>query len=590
MRGFVVVFDCNPEAGPPSFDVQLSRWEQSFSPGCLTRSDAPGLRIYRFTRDASTPAEFNQKIYATPQGMRLWTGPRVDLTSEALLQAELPADFEKFFAGIGGLSAVLDTAVLFDYCSSRHSLLVKTDPLNSTFIYYSRTPRYLLFSNSSLALAHLTGAGVNWVAASEFLASGSIYGNYSLYEGVRSLKPAHLYEFTQSSSRDAEYWNLSALPFNTLSAREACRIIVEELDKDFSSLNSSGKTFVLDLTAGYDSRTNVGFAIRNLKNFQTTVSGSPGDEDVVLSSKIARHFGFKHVVTPVLSSEDPKQLEYVRRAALLTDLEYDAIQYSQIYNAQTQFDTLNQPSIHGSAGGDIARNIILRSDFCDPSPEGRLVVEPLIEQRFTNLIPAALGLARLPIADWLAHMRERIAEHDRPELPAFARLDIIYLRMRMQFWQGRIGSSTNRFRSSFSPWTNRRVMETMLTTKWKEKRHQMLSRLLIAALHPELARLPLARGEAPGPTVWSTLRGLPARMRYYRGRVAARLGFQPPHVIGSASVFDQFRPRWEAVLPNLLRPEAAKSLEARGLLKHPQVLGRLVTLAHLEENLKIPSA
>jgi len=587
MRGFIVVLDCHPETGNTVVDLQFAKWEKGFSPGCLTRTDRPGCRVYLFTRDSTTPVRFNQKMYKTSEGIRLWIGPRVDLTDEALLLSTHSVGFDKFFSGISGLPSTLDTTILFSYCAPQHSLLVKTDPLNSTFVYYTRTARYLLLSNSSLTLAQLIGAPVNWVAASEFLASGSIYGNYSLYEGIRSLKPAHLYEFTQTTSREAEYWTLSALPFNTLPARDACERIVEELDKDFASLDTNARTFVLDLTAGYDSRTNVGFAIRNLKNFQTTVSGVPGDEDVVLSSNIARHFGFKHVVTPFLSSEDPRQLDYIARAASLTDLEYDVIQYSQIYNAQTQFDTLNQPSIHGSAGGDIARNIILRREFCDPSPEGCLLVEPLIEQRFRNLIPPALGLSHLPIANWSSHMRGRIAEHDHPELPAFARLDILYLRMRMQFWQGRIGSSTNRFRSSFSPWTNRRVMETMLITKWKGKRHQMLSRLFLAALHPDLARLPMARGEAAGPTVSSTLVALPARLRYYAGRVAWRLGWNPPR-IGKSSVFDHFGPKWEAVLGNLLRPEAAKSLKANGLLNHPLVLGRLVTLAHLEDSLKLP--
>src|SRR5260370_28396130 len=104
--------------------------------------------------------------------------------------------------------------------------------------------------------------------------------------------------------------------------------------------------------------------------------------------------------------------------------------------------------------------------------------------------------------------------------------------MRMQFWQGRIGSSTNRFRSSFSPWTNRRVMETMLITKWKEKRHQMLSRLFLAALHPDLARLPVARGEAAGPTAWSTLVALPARPRLFAGPLAIRFRRNHPRISG----------------------------------------------------------
>ena len=123
-------------------------------------------------------------------------------------------------------------------------------------------------------------------------------------------------------------------------------------------------------------------------------------------------------------------------------------------------------------------------------------------------------------------MRARIAEHDVPHLPAYVRLDIIYLRMRMQFWQGRIGSSTNRFRSSFSPWTNRRVLEAMLTTHWKERDHQMLSRLFLRALHPDLSRVGVARGEPAGPSFWDVVRGMPREASILCGASfgASRLG------------------------------------------------------------------
>ena len=114
------------------------------------------------------------------------------------------------------------------------------------------------------------------MAASEFLASGLIYANSSLYEGIRSLKAATLYAFTNSSPpKEREYWRLDALPFNTLTAMEACDRVVEELDRDFDSLNATGKTFILDLTGGYDPRTNLGFALRRLKNFETTVRAFP---------------------------------------------------------------------------------------------------------------------------------------------------------------------------------------------------------------------------------------------------------------------------------------------------------------------------
>ncbi|MEO8132696.1 MAG: hypothetical protein ABI831_01775 [Betaproteobacteria bacterium] len=586
------MFDTQP-AVPRTLDDFVERrfaqWEAGFRRGCVDRLDQPNCRVYRYTANDAIPAEFNQQAWRTPTELRLWIGPRIDMTAADLLHAPIAHDLNELAAAALASPGTLDTAVCVSYRAIEHSLIVKTDVLNSTFVYWARSGRWLLLSNSSLTLARLIRARMDPVAASEFLASGSIYANGSLYEGIGTLQPATLYAFTDDGPPASHaYWRIDTLPFNTLSAKEACARVIEELDRDFDALNATGKTFILDLTGGYDSRTNLGFALRRLKHFQTTVSGRPEDEDVVLSSALARHFGLKHTVIALPAPDDPGNARRVADSALLTDLEYDIVEYSRIYNAQSQFDSLQQPSIHGSGGGDIARNIILRPEYCETTPDGRLVVEALIAQRFRNLIPPGLSRPDLPIADWVPHMRRRIAEHDVPHLPAYVRLDIIYLRMRMQYWQGRIGSSTNRFRSSFSPWTNRRVLEAMLTTHWKERDHQMLSRLFLRALHPDLSCVGVARGEPAGPRLWDVVAGAPARARYYAGRVSARLGWArtPPADPGA---YRDFIPRWEETVGNVLRPEAVSSLiAADGPAFQPQVLGRLVTLAHVRESLDAP--
>jgi len=578
-----------PRTQDDALEQRFAQWEASFAPNRVTRLDQPNCRFYLFTANDAIPAEFNQRAWRTPNELVLWTGPRVDMTAADLLQPPISHNLTELAAATLASPGTLDTAVCVSYRAAAHSLVVKTDALNATFVYWARSGRWLLLSNSSLTLARLVCAGVDWVAASEFLASGSIYANHSLYEGVRTLKPATLHSFTNGSAPAShEYWRLDTLPFNTLSAQEACGRVIEELDRDFDALNATGKTFILDLTGGYDSRANLGFALRRLKSFETTVSGLSQDEDVVLSSALARHFGLKHTVIAHPSPHDPGHARRLATSVLLTDLEYDIVEYSRIYNTQSHFDSLHQPSIHGSGGGDVARNIILRREFYDRTPDGRLIVEPLIAQRFRNLIPAALGRSELPIANWVAHIRARIAEHDVPHLPAYVRLDIIYLRMRMQFWQGRIGSSTNRFRSSFSPWTNRRVLEAMLTTHWKERDHQMLSRLFLRALHPELSQVGVARGEPAGPSSWDVIRGTPARLRYFAGRLSARAGWART-AVADLALYRHLVPQWEEIVENMLCPGAVSALIATGgPASQPQVLGRLVTLAHVKDSLNAP--
>src|SRR4029077_19577880 len=142
-------------------------------------------------------------------------------------------------------------------------------------------------------------------------------------------------------------------------------------------------------------------------------------------------------------------------------------------------------------------------------------------------------------------------------------------------WQGRIGSSTNRFRSSFSPWTNRRVLEAMLTTHWKERDHQMLSRLLLRALHPDLSRVDVARGEPAGPSCWDVVRGMPRRLRYFAGRLSARRGWARAGGGGLSArrgraraaesdpaIYRHLVPQWEEIVANVLRPDAVPVLTA----------------------------
>src|SRR5215468_992808 len=348
MRGFVVLFNTQPEVlrtQDNSLEQRFKQWEAGFAPTRVQRLDHPNCRFYLFTTSDAIPAEFNQRARRTPTELLLWTGPRVDMTAANLLQPPTSHDLTELAAATVASPGALDTAVCVSYRAAVHSLIVKTDVLNATFVYWARSGRWLLLSNSSLTLARLIRADVDWVAASEFLASGSIYANHSLYEGIRTLKPATLYAFTDGSfPASHEYWRLDTLPFNTLSAREACGRVVEELDRDFDALNATGKTFILDLTGGYDSRTNLGFALRCLKNFETTVTGSPEDEDVVLSSAPARRFGLKHTAIPFPRQDDPGQAKRLAAAALATDLEYDIVDYTRVYTAQTRFDTVNQPS------------------------------------------------------------------------------------------------------------------------------------------------------------------------------------------------------------------------------------------------------
>ena len=129
----------------------------------------------------------------------------------------------------------------------------------------------------------------------------------------------------------------------------------------------------------------------------------------------------------------------------------------------------------------------------------------------------------------------------------------------------------------------------MLTTHWKERDHQMLSRLFLRALHPELSQVGVARGASRrGRATWDVIHGMPARLRYFASRLSARGGWARTAAADPA-LYRHLVPKWEEVVENMLCPGAVSALIATGgPATQPQVLGRLVTLAHVKDSLNAP--
>jgi hypothetical protein len=78
--------------------------------------------------------------------------------------------------------------------------------------------------------------------------------------------------------------------------------------------------------------------------------------------------------------------------------------------------------------------------------------------------------------------------------PNTALMDNVYLRLRMQRWQGRITSATSRIWPCISPFCFRGPMEAALAAPPSVRGNNRMSRRLIEFQNPKLAALPLAGG------------------------------------------------------------------------------------------------
>src|SRR5262249_19461631 len=202
------------------------------------------------------------------------------------------------------------------------------------------------------------------------------------------------------------------------------------------------------------------------------------------------------------------------------DGEYDLFEYARIQKIHRRLLEKFDVSINGSYG-EICRGYwweILRPKI---GMRDDLDARVLARKRYTNgtgdspLFPPGEAL------DVVEHLAAIISRYNRDLVgsPNTAQMDNAYLMLRMHRWQGRIASSTDQIWPCLSPFLFRSVLETVLETEARYRKHNRMARRAMAGLQPELAAEPLDAGYPPIPLTMKTLiRFIPA-FPLYAGKV-----------------------------------------------------------------------
>lgn len=580
MRGLIVTLETG--TAERSHDAErvlslLADWRAKFAPESIRNRCIDRFTCSLFSECATAP-EYNQVLHDAADAVALHVGPRLTWRGVDPLPHVDTDNLDRLASRRDLFTQGMETDVIVVYRREAKTLLIKTDLLNSTFVYMARVDGLLMWSTSSLLLARLTRCALHPVSMMEFVIEGNVYGQRSLYDGIRLLEPSRWYRFDSDAREESiQYWRIDRLALESIGMREACDVLIAELDRDFQAMRRSGRMMVLDLTGGYDSRTNVGFALRNGLRFRTIVSGETSSDDVRVAARLAERFGIDHRCVAPPSGDLDDWLGAIDAAHACTDGEYDLIEYAHIFNVHRNHYAADEISVHGSTA-DLTRHYY----FYPLSPHGHFPLDKLIAKKFTPLVDSRQFFRADLAIDWVPHMMERIGEIDHPSLPAFARLNNIYLRLRMQPWQGRIATSTNRLHSSFTPWTSVPALEAILTARWGELENRRLTRQLIHDVHPGLDRIEMAGGSIAGVGLSAALRALPSASRFYTGKVIERLGRyrrQPPRAPRIRGL-REYVAREVGELDDLLQPQMVDAISCEHLLPtlSEAVLGKLYTL------------
>ena len=478
-------------------------------------------------------------------------------------EAQLLRDFLRMGAE-SVISQLEGFFVISVYDPRSKEMVVCTDLIGSCHSFMRSWTHSTAISGSSFLLASLGECQLDPVACQEYLYGGVIYENRTFYKGIRKLGPSSLFRFHNGSLKSEKpYWKISGIDLESLNGETAVNGLAETLIQATKRIGEVYPHPVCDLTGGYDSRTLISAFLKTGLPLTTTVSGPSQSPDVTVASLIAQAKGFPHIH---LLPQGNIQFQEVKNAFLYTDGEYDLLDYARIFRVQKTLSERFDISLNGSFG-EVGRGYWWELLYPHTGQQKQLDSERLARYRYGPqgyfpLISHSQG--GIDLVSHLRHVIEKtMAGLD--SLPNTSQMDHVYLVMRMQRWQGKIASSTNRLWPCLSPFLFRSVLETMLRVNFTLRRRSLLHRTMIEKLDPQMAKFPLEHGYPAIPFRWDTaLRFWP--LPIYYGKKAFRKILnkmtlsRPSEVLQSKSAAMRISLWKDEEVINLLEPKHMKSL------------------------------
>jgi hypothetical protein len=388
----------------------------------------------------------------------------------------------------------------------RQEVVILTDRIGAAHVFQTRVGSCTVLGTSSLVLAALSRAEIDPHGARQLVATGTLFETpRTLFVGVEKLAPASVFRFTAGGrSSTSVYWDPKAVLDDSRSPRRPAMESVQRLgDALVETVRTIRENFarpLFDLSGGLDTRSILGAALRGGSKPTLIVNGPDNDRDVIAAKRIATRFGL-HINHRFDRLGDPEsRWRQVHTAMTLCDGEVDALSYSFIGAVHEPMSHEYDISVNG-CGGEFCKGYYWELLLPFLGRHAPLDAYRIASRRFvfTDDYPKLLAV---PFDQTLAeHMtgvvRRAIEGMERHRNTA--QLDLVYMRLRVQRFYGRIASSTSQIWPIASPYCFRGPIEACITTPPWQRRAEKMSRRLNEYLNPELANMPLERGHPAVP-------------------------------------------------------------------------------------------
>jgi hypothetical protein len=400
---------------------------------------------------------------------------------------------------------------------------VITDIIGNSHCYWRSTERGLAISGSALLLASLEDFHLDPIAYQEFIATGIVYEDRTLFREVRKFGPGAITRFAAGELKPKveRYWSPASVEPESLGGKDATRRVWEELGGAARRISKRFPRIVCDLTGGYDSRFSAAAYHAAGVRLAATVSGPPNSGDVRVSKGLAKMAGFEHLYLEAPTGIAAQQL---RNALRLTDGEYELVEYSRIEWVHETLAARFDASANGCLG-EVARGNWW--EILMPHVGARQPLDPrmVAAKRYVAKPYDASVFRAGEKVDLVEHFAGVVSRTtaDLAGSTNTMQLDATYILMRMQSWQGRIASSTNRIWPALTMFLFRPVLEILLSVRARERVNSMLVRRILAEYAPDWANYPLESGFPAAPMTAGNFWRFAPMVNYYGKKVAAKL-------------------------------------------------------------------
>jgi len=467
---------------------------------------------------------------------------------------------------------------------ARGELAVVTDRGGALHLYRAEIGGVTAIATSALVLAALSGAGFDLTGVRDFLATGTVYGDSSLFAGVTKLDAATLHRFRHGApAGEARWFAIEALYHGGPTPPGNSEQLAEAMRETVRRLLASCERPVLDLTGGFDTRNVLATTLSlGAKPVAITV-GAPDSRDVVAAKRIAQAMGLTH--RHYVPGRDLPELRFadMEAAVQLADGEINALEYGSVAAFQKRLAPEFDLNINGT-WGELCRGYWWDALFPWVGRRNAFDARGFAAKRFAVdgwADRMMQGLHRDTLLDRFTAEVERVTAR-LGDYPNTAGADACYYSMRMQRWGGRIASSTLRIRAFASPFFFLRTMTPALSAPLATRFGGRMAAQLVERLHPQLASLPMADGYPALPIRLDTAHkfaplALDLAQRASRKIVNKLRGQAAVHVPGAVAQGWDMRDLPE--IAALLEPGALRTRE----LYEPAAIGAFLELARARQ-------